>query len=101
MDTQLHAATFTEAMHASFVEVGLLPRTDGSYSLFSYNKKGYLTTLIPQVAVTADAGPTFGDVAMEMELTNRPSDDSGSDGSDDSDDSDDDSSSGRSDMSMD
>ena len=80
MDTSLHTAAFTLSLRACFVEVGLLPKDDGSYVNFSYKKKGYLTSHIPQAPeiVNVDIGPTFGEVATAIELTNRPDDDGGS-----------------------
>ena len=89
MDTQLHTGAFSLALHASFVEVGLLPKPDGSYVKFSYNKKGYLTSHIPLAPETTrdDVGPTFGETATGIEVTNRLDDDGGSDDDDSSDDS--------------
>ena len=73
MDTSLHTAAFTASLGACFVEVGLLPRADGSYVNLSYNKKGYLTKHIPQAPEIAnDSGPTFGEVATEIELIDEP-----------------------------
>ena len=81
MDTNLHTEAFTVSLRASFVELGLLPRNDGSYVTFAYSKKGYLLALIPQAAGVAakDGAPTFGDVVTEVEVTNRPDSDDDSD----------------------
>ena len=88
MDTSLHTANFTVSMRKCFVEVGLLPQADGTYVKFNYHKKGFLTKLIPQATEAhADMGPTFGDVATELELTNRPASDAASDAGSDSTDS--------------
>ena len=44
---------------------------DETFVKFSYNKKGYLSKLIPQ-AMNAEDAVSVGEIVSELALTNRP-----------------------------
>ena len=71
LNKNLCTEAFEASMRKCFVTVGFARSSDGEYVQYSPAKKGYLKSIMPQVAHHTDA-VSVGEVASELELTSRP-----------------------------
>ena len=67
MYVAVNTDAFKDSLLKCFIEVG------ETFVKFSYNKKGYLSKLIPQVKNLEEA-VSVGEIVSELALTNRPRD---------------------------
>ena len=73
MYVAVNTDAFKDSLLKCFIEVGLAEQEDETFVKFSYNKKGYLSKLIPQVKNLEEA-VSVGEIVSELALTNRPRD---------------------------